>query len=87
MFFFNRVPCMQIPDMIPGVNIISRKVILVSISRAGGSRGVVRPQQGFREWSTLKNFLDSKEHLDWLKIDFNAAKIITGLFIRYISKK
>ena len=27
--------------------------------------------------STLRKFLDSKEHLNWLKIDLNVAKIIT----------
>ena len=27
--------------------------------------------------SKLRKFLGFKEHLDWLKIDFNAAKIIT----------
>ena len=30
---------------------------------------------GFRELSTLRKFLGSKEHLDWLKIDFNVAEI------------
>ena len=25
----------------------------------------------------LRKFLESKEHLDWLKVDLNAAKIIT----------
>ena len=28
-------------------------------------------------WSTLRKFLGSKGYLDWLKIDFNAAEIIT----------
>ena len=33
--------------MIPGVNIISRKVSIMSVNRAGGSRGVVNPSVGF----------------------------------------
>ena len=33
--------------------------------------------QGFRGRSSLRKFLGSKEHLDWLKIDLNVAKIIT----------
>ena len=33
--------------------------------------------RGFRGWSTLIKILSSKEHLDWLKIDFNAAEIFT----------
>ena len=52
--------------MTPGVNIIGRKVSIVSANGAWGSGSVLRPQQG------------SKEHLVWLKIDLNAAEIITG---------
>ena len=32
---------------------------------------------GFRGQSPLRKFLGSKEHLDWLKIDFNAVEIVT----------
>ena len=32
---------------------------------------------GFKGRSALRKFLRSKEHLDWLKIDLNAAEIIT----------
>ena len=63
--------------MIPRVNIISGKVSVASINRAGGSGGVLRPQQGVRGQSTQRRFLDSKECLVSLKIDLNVAKIIT----------
>ena len=35
------------------------------------------PSRGFRGPSTLRKFLGSKEHLDWLKIDLNVAEMIT----------
>ena len=35
------------------------------------------PSGGFRGQSTLRKSLGSKKHIDWLKIDFNAAEIIT----------
>ena len=58
--------------MIPGVNKISRKASIVSINRAGGSRGC-------SEWgkSPLRKILGSKEHLSWPKIELNVAEIIT----------
>ena len=59
LVFFNRVPYMQISDMIPGVNIIWD------------------PSRSFKGQSTLRKFLGSKEHLDWLNIDLNVAEIIT----------
>ena len=49
LVFFNQVPYMQLSHMIPRVNILSRKVILASINRVGGSGGVLRPQQGRRK--------------------------------------
>ena len=52
---------MQISDMISGVNLIGGKVSPASINRAGRSGGIP----------------DSKEDLDWLKLDLNAVKIIT----------
>ena len=36
------------------------------------------PSWSFNGQSTLRTFLDSKEHLDWLKIDLNVAEIITA---------
>ena len=33
--------------------------------------------KGFRGQNALRKLSGSKEHLDWLKIDLNAAKIIT----------
>ena len=47
MIFFSRVPNMQISNVIPGVNIIARKVSIVGINGAGGSRGVRRPVRKF----------------------------------------
>ena len=58
--------------MIPGANIISRKASVASVNRAGGSEPLSR---GFRGWSPIRKVLGSKEHLDWLKIDLNTAKI------------
>ena len=58
--------------MIPGANIISGKASVASFNRAGRSEPLSR---GFRGWSPLRKFLDSKEHLDWLKIDLNAVEI------------
>ena len=64
--------------MIPGVNIISEKASVVSVNRAGGPGGCYEPQSnGFRGQSPLRKFWGPKEHLDWLKIDLNAAEIIT----------
>ena len=65
---------MQVSDMIPRVNIIDGKVSSGSINGAEGSGSVLRRiKRGF--WGG--NFLDFIEHLDWLKTDLNAAKIIT----------
>ena len=77
MIFFNWVPYMQISDVIPGVNIISGKVSVANINRDGESGSVLTPQRGFRGCSTVRKFLGSKEHLDWLDIDLNVAKTIT----------
>ena len=68
LVLFNWVPYMQLSHMIPGVNMIGRKVSVASVNVAGGSGGSLRP---------LRKFLGSKEHLDWLKKDLNAAEIIT----------
>ena len=69
--FFNRVPYMQLSYMIPGVS-IGRKVSVASVNGAGGSGGCSETPEG-----PLRKYLDSKEHLNWLKIDLNAAEIIT----------
>ena len=53
--------------MIPEMNIISRKASVASINGTLESGGAEPP----------KNFLNSKEQLYYLKIDLNAAKIIT----------
>ena len=68
LVFFNPVPYMQPSHMIPGVNIISRKVSVASINKAGGSETPAGP---------LRKILGSKEYLNWLKLDLNAAVIIT----------
>ena len=60
--------------MIPEANIISGKASAAIFHRAGRSESLSR---GFRGWSTLRKFLGSKEHLDWLKIDLNAVEIRT----------
>ena len=39
-------------------------ILNVSVNGAGGSEPLRR---GFRAWSPLRKFLDSKEYLDWLK--------------------
>ena len=46
LVFFNRVPYMQLLQMIPGVNIICRKVSVESVNGVGGSGGSLRPQRG-----------------------------------------
>ena len=74
---------MQLPHMIPGVNIIDGKVSIASVNEACGSGGVLRPQWGFRRQSPLGKFLASKWHLDWLKIDLNAAKITTVQYCKH----
>ena len=64
--------------MIPEVNIISRKTSVESFNRVGGSGGHSESlSKDFRGKSPLRKCLGSKEHLDWLKIDLNVAKIIT----------
>ena len=69
---------MEGAGMIPGVNIISGNAYVVSINRAGGSRGCSEPlNRRFRGKKPLRKFLCSTEHLDCTKIDLNAAKIIT----------
>ena len=57
--------------MIPGVNIVGRKVSVASVNRAGGSRGVPRPQQA------PKKIFRLQKASELLKIDLNAAEIIT----------
>ena len=83
LVFFNPVHYMQLPHMIPGVNIIDGKVSIASVNGACGSGGVLRPQRGFRRQSPLGKFLASKWHLDWLIIDLNAAEITTGQYYNH----
>ena len=42
--------------------------------------------RGFRGHSPLRKFLDSEEHLDWLKIDLNIIEIIFGQDYRSTKK-
>ena len=77
---------MKVADIIPGVNTISRKVSVASINKAGRSVVFWDPSGGFRGWNTLTKFLDSKEHLDWFKIDLNAAEVITVQGYRHKKK-
>ena len=58
--------------MIPRMNIIGRKVSVVSVSGAGGFSGCSEMAVGL-----LRKFSGSKEYLNWLKIDLNATEIIT----------
>ena len=57
--------------MIPGVNIIGRKVSIES-QRNWGVWGCSETPAG-----PLRKFLGSEEHLNWLQINLNAAKVIT----------
>ena len=50
--------------MIPGIN-IREKASVASINGAGGLW-----------WGRCNKFSGTKEHLDWFKIDLNAAKTI-----------
>ena len=51
--------------MIPEVNIISEKASAASVNGAGVSGGGSESLGGdFREWSPLRKFLGSKEHLN-----------------------
>ena len=54
--------------MIPGWNIIGEKASLASVNGAG-------EQRGWRRGRVL--WAGSKERLDWLNIDLNAAEWIT----------
>ena len=49
LVFFNWVPYMSLSHMILGVNIIGRKMSVVSINGAGGYGGVLRTQRGPQE--------------------------------------
>ena len=66
---------MQLPHMIPGINIIDRKVSVASVNKACGFGGVLRPQRGFRRQSPLGKFL--------AKIDLNAAEITTIQYYKH----
>ena len=52
--------------MIPGANIIN-----------GKASGGLSPSAGDLGGGALRKFLGPKEHLDWLKIDLNAVRIMT----------
>ena len=77
LVFFNWVPICKY-QLVENY-IIGGKVNVASLNVAGGTGGFLRtpPSGGFRGRSALRKFLGSKEHLDWFKIDFNAAEINT----------
>ena len=64
-------------QVIPGVNIISGKASVASIIEAGGGGALSPSAEVLGGRAPLRKFLGSKEHLKWLKIDLNAAKVIT----------
>ena len=66
-------------------DIISGKASVASVNGAGGSEekgggGALCYSAGILD--TQKNFLGSNEHLDWLKIDLNAAEIISRVKVK-----
>ena len=68
--------------MILGINIISRKANVAVLSAPQGlpqsPRDALSSSAGIlRGRSPQRNFLGFKDHLDWLKTDLTAAKIIT----------
>ena len=68
----------QMTDMISAVNIVTGKASIVSVDRAGGCMGHSELlSEDSRGWSLLRKFLGCIEHLDWLKINLNVAKIVT----------
>ena len=58
-----------------GVNIISRKTGVAPVNIAGG--GLTGHSESLSVGFRSRAFLGSNKHLDWPKIDLNAAKIIT----------
>ena len=63
--------------MIPGVELLSEETCS-SVNGPGGLEVALSPfGWGLMGQNTLRKLLSSKEHLDWLKIDLNAAKKIT----------
>ena len=58
-------------------DIISGKANVAAAIKAGESGGTLSPSAGVL--GTLRKFLGSKKHLDWLKIDLHVAAIITVL--------
>ena len=69
-------PWLLLSDMILGGHISSGKASVESINEAVGGHSEFL-SRGFWGLSPLREFRGSKDHLDWLKIDLNAAKIIT----------
>ena len=64
----------QKADMIPEVN--NQQMSVGSFNRTGLGSTLSPSVGGFRGQSPLIKVLSSKEHLDWLKMDLNAVKII-----------
>ena len=63
--------------MIPGVNIISRNSSIANINRSEGSGSTLSPSVVvIGGQSPLRKSLAPNKHLDWVKVDLNAAKIV-----------
>ena len=74
----------QKTDIILEVNIVSRKARVASVNIAGWAGGLSEPLSGdFSGQSPLRKFFGPKEHLDWLKIDLNAAEIISLQYYKH----
>ena len=82
--YFLFEPWRLLSDIIPGKNTVSGKASVASANRARGPEEHSEPLRGgFSMQSPLRKFLVIKEHLDWLKIDLNAAKIITVQYYKH----
>ena len=58
------------------MNIFGGKVSVASVTGTGCPGVLWDPS--YSGPSTLRKFLDSEEHLGWLKIDLNATEVITS---------
>ena len=63
--------------MVPEVNIIDGKASAANVDEAGRFYGCSNTHSGgFRGSSPLGKCLGSREHVDWFKIDLNAAELL-----------
>ena len=65
LVFCNWVTYMQISYMIPVLNTVGGKVSIQTSMELGSLEVIWDPIGGFRGWSLLKKFLDSKEQCEW----------------------